>query len=125
MIFTEKDNALIVCAANETLRIEPWGKNALRVRATVLPEFSANDKALTEPVKSTKSKIKIGKQISSITNGHIRAEVNESGMIAFFKDNERVLYEYNRCYGTPLTKESRCLKYVAREFVGLASTAIS
>ncbi|MBR6256486.1 MAG: glycoside hydrolase family 31 protein [Lachnospiraceae bacterium] len=121
MIFTEKDNALIVCAANETLRIEPWGKNALRVRATVLPEFSANDKALTEPVKSTKSKIKIGKKISSITNGHIRAEVNESGMIAFFKDNERVLYEYNRCYGTPLTKESRCLKYVAREFVGLAS----
>ena len=121
MIFTQKSNALIVTAANETLRIEPWGKNALRVRATVLPEFSGNDKALTEPVKSTKSKIKIGKKLSSITNGHIRAEVNESGMIAFFKDNERVLYEYNRCYGTPLTKESRCLKYVAREFVGLAS----
>lgn len=121
MRFFEKNNALIGRNANETLRIEPWGKNALRVRATVLPDFSGNDKALTEPVKSTKSKIKIGKKISSITNGRIRAEVNESGMIAFFKDNERVLYEYNRNYGTPLTKESRCLKYAAREFVGLAS----
>lgn len=47
--------------------------------------------------------------------------MNESGIIAFFKDDERVLYEYNRFYGTPLTKESRCLKVEAREFSGLAS----
>ena len=121
MRFFEKDNALIGRNANETLRIEPWGKNALRVRSTVLPEFSGSDKALTESVDKGTAQIKTDAVLSSITNGRIRAEVNESGIIAFFKDDERVLYEYNRFYGTPLTKESRCLKVEAREFSGLAS----
>lgn len=121
MKFFENDNALIVRKGNETLRIEPWGKNALRVRATVLPAFSGNDKALTEKVEKGTAQIKIDAKLSGITNGRIRAEVNDSGIIAFFKDDERVLYEYNRFYGTPLTKESRCLKVEAREFSGLAS----
>ena len=121
MRFFEKDNALIGRNANETLRIEPWGKNALRVRSTVLPEFSGSDKALTESVDKGTAQIKTDAVLSSITNGRIRAEVNESAIIAFFKDDERVLYEYNRFYGTPLTKESRCLKVEAREFSGLAS----
>ncbi len=121
MRFFEKNNALIGRNANETLCIEPWGKNALRVRSTVLPAFSGNDKALTERVDKGTARISTGEKLSSITNGRIRAEVNESGIIAFFKDDERVLYEYNRFYGTPLTKESRCLKVEAREFSGLAS----
>ncbi len=128
MRFTQEQNSLIGRSGNETLRIEPWGKNALRVRATMLPVFSDNDRALTETVEKGSSSIKIttvpedGKTIfASITNGLIRAEINSSGIIAFFKGDERVLYEYNRFYGEPLSKESRCLKVAGREFTGLAS----
>ncbi|MCR5249612.1 MAG: family 31 glucosidase [Lachnospiraceae bacterium] len=117
----ENGQALICQEGNETLRIEPWGKNALRVRSTMLPDFSGLKRGLTEDVVQKDARIEIDEKLASITNGRIRAEVNESGIIAFFKDDTRVLYEYNRCYGTPLTKESRCLKTIGREFTGLSS----
>ena len=40
MIFREENGALIVRQQNETLRIEAWGKDSLRVRATQYPEFT-------------------------------------------------------------------------------------
>ena len=36
MFFNKEDNALICKLHRETLRIEGWGKNALRVRSTIL-----------------------------------------------------------------------------------------
>ncbi|MBR3306878.1 MAG: glycoside hydrolase family 31 protein [Lachnospiraceae bacterium] len=126
MVFEKKGNALIGREKNETLCIEPWGKDSLRVRSTVLPEFSGLDRALTEDIDKGSADIKLAEKegglwSGSITNGRIRAEVNPSGIVAFFKDDERVLYEYNRNYGVPLTKETRCLKAEAREFTGSAS----
>ena len=47
MRFQTKNGVLIAQANGETLRIEPWGKDSLRVRATMLPEFSGKDWALT------------------------------------------------------------------------------
>ena len=47
------DGQLIAQANGETLRIEPWGKDSLRVRATMLPEFSGKDWALTEVPEKT------------------------------------------------------------------------
>ncbi|MBR3525631.1 MAG: family 31 glucosidase [Lachnospiraceae bacterium] len=121
MVFSQDGNALIGREGNETLRIEAWGKNALRVRSTMLPAFSGKDRGLTEKAENAPVQIVTDPKLSSITNGRIRAEVNESGIIAFFKDDVRVLYEYMRCYGTPLTKESRCLKTIGREFTALSS----
>ncbi len=48
MRFQTKNGVLIAQANGETLRIEPWGKDSLRVRATMLPGFSGKDWALTE-----------------------------------------------------------------------------
>ena len=48
MRFQTKNGVLIAQVNGETLRIEPWGKDSLRVRATMLPEFSGKDWALTE-----------------------------------------------------------------------------
>ena len=39
MRFQTKNGVLIAQVNGETLRIEPWGKDSLRVRATMLPEF--------------------------------------------------------------------------------------
>ena len=48
MQFIQENGALICKRQGETLRIEPWGRDALRVRATMFPDFSGQDWALTE-----------------------------------------------------------------------------
>ena len=50
MVFENDNNVLVAKRGGETLRIEAWGKNSLRVRATMLPEFTGLDWALSEPV---------------------------------------------------------------------------
>ena len=45
MILT-RDNLLIYRYRNETVHVEPWGANAVRVRATKNPAFPENDWAL-------------------------------------------------------------------------------
>ena len=98
MRFQTKNGVLIAQANGETLRIEPWGKDSLRVRATMLPEFSGKDWALTEVPEKTEAKAEqfevdhleidgsMGKRTSaSITNGKIRAVVNFAGVILLTK----------------------------------------
>ena len=50
MRFEEKDGALLAYHQGEMLRIESWGEESLRVRATKLGGFTNEDWALTEPV---------------------------------------------------------------------------
>ena len=98
MRFQTENGVLIAQANGETLRIEPWGKDSLRVRATMLAEFSGKDWALTEVPEKTEAKAEqfavdhleidgsMGKRTSaSITNGKIRAVVNFAGVILLTK----------------------------------------
>ena len=132
MRFQTENGVLIAQANGETLRIEPWGKDSLRVRATMLPEFSGKDWALTEVPEKTEAKAEqfevdhleidgsMGKRTSaSITNGKIRAVVNFAGVITFYKEDQEILREYHRCYDGTISKESRCLKTVNREWKGV------
>lgn len=132
MRFQTENGVLIAQANGETLRIEPWGKDSLRVRATMLPEFSGKDWALTEEPEKTEAKAEqfevdhleidgsMGKRTSaSITNGKIRAVVNFAGVITFYKEDQEILREYHRCYDGTISKESRCLKTVNREWKGV------
>ena len=48
MEFRNDNGALVFKRAGETVRIEAWGENSLRVRATMLPEFTGHDWALSE-----------------------------------------------------------------------------
>ena len=62
----------------------------------------------------------MGKRTSaSITNGKIRAVVNFAGVITFYKEEQEILREYHRCYDGTISKESRCLKTVNREWKGV------
>ncbi|MEE0696321.1 MAG: glycoside hydrolase family 31 protein [Fusicatenibacter saccharivorans] len=132
MRFQTENGVLIAQANGETLRIEPWGKDSLRVRATMLPGFSGKDWALTEVPEKTEAKAEqfavdhleidgsMGKRTSaSITNGKIRAVVNFAGVITFYKEEQEILREYHRCYDGTISKESRCLKTVNREWKGV------
>ncbi len=129
----ENDNGALVCRhLGETVRIESWGKDALRVRASLSPAFTENHWALTEPTAKCSATVAIKeedhwvgdgtvdkKQIASITNGRIKAVVNFAGIISFYRDHELILREYFRNYDGTLSRESRCLKLVNREWKGV------
>ena len=130
MIFECKDNALEFRRQGETVLIETWGKDSLRVRATMNRSFTGRNWALTEKPASCKAEVKTYKvsektgdgtfenEWASITNGRIRAEVNYAGVISFYRDDNLFLREYYRSYGGTISKESRCLKVVNREWKG-------
>ena len=132
MRFEEKDGALLAYHQGEMLRIESWGEDSLRVRATKLGGFTNEDWALTEPVPAGNAVVKIGEmdhRLSSgvvekrpmavITNGRIQAKVNFAGVITFYRDGTVFLQEYFRNYDGTISRESRCLKVINREWKGI------
>lgn len=132
MAFTAEGNALILHRNGETLRIEPWGKDSLRVRATMLPEIQKENWALTEPVRKTGGNVSIGvEEIPDgdgtvhrepqgiVQNGRIKAVVNFAGVISFYRNDRLILREDYRSYGGTISRESRCLKTVNREWKGI------
>ena len=69
-------NALIWELANEMVRIEPWGRDSLRVRATVGPEIRDDlPSALLEPAP-IEAQIEIDPEHALIRNGAIAAEIH-------------------------------------------------
>ena len=120
--FTEENGALIAHSRNETIRIEGWGNNALRVRTTLLKKLPQDAHALTENVAhSAKVTIAEGGETAEIVNGKIKATVNGVGIICFYKDNELILQEYYSYYYGSIRKEAICYKIRSREYKGLAS----
>ena len=47
-LFRKEENALVRFFNSEIVRIEPWGKNSLRVRATPEGKFSNKNRALLD-----------------------------------------------------------------------------
>ena len=130
MIFQQEQNALIARKGGETLRIEAWGKDSLRVRATMFPQLTGNDWALTEQPEATTAKIETYTQslrsgdgsfwdapMASIENGRIKATVNYSGVLTFYRDGRQILKEHFRFYDGSVTRESHCLKRPARDWL--------
>ena len=63
----EIDNRLVYKSDRETLVIEPWGRDGLRVRVTPLPEIIDRPWALTEPV-DTQATIEISDAEATISS---------------------------------------------------------
>ena len=137
MKFKNDGNRLIMTRGNQTLWIEPWGENSLRVRMTKDAHMDEHDWALTEHVADTVSSIKY-KEVdltepwwqdeeddkhrqsgteAYLTNGKITARINAEGWISFFNEKGDILLEEywrNRDridrYCVPLRIEARELK---------------
>ena len=114
MFFSKKDNSLIAKYGNETVLIEPWGKNALRVRATLYPTFSGEDKALM-PAPKYNTKIEIRENSAEITNGKITAFFHKNGWLEFYRGEKLILKEYYRDFSFA-NEHSPCMRVVAREY---------
>jgi alpha-D-xyloside xylohydrolase len=106
----------------ETLVIETWGENSLRIRATKHRVFSGNDWALlpkNELRSNPEAEIIIDGQCAVVTNGSIQARLNSEGWLSFYNTEGRLLFEEywrNRNiierYAIPLNLSARELKPV-------------
>ena len=117
-MFICEERALFVRHQGETLRIEPWGKDSLRIRATMYPRFSGENWALSEKVTSLPADISVSEDGSTaeIRNGRISIVVNAQSVMKVLKDGRVIFQEYFRNYEGTLVNESRCLKYINREY---------
>ncbi len=131
MQFLQQKNTLIARHSGETLKIEAWGKDSLRVRAWMYENGTDDDWALTEKPEAPEAVVSIGSveepngdgtfhqaPCAEIRNGRIRATVNFAGVISFYRDEKLILREYYRSYGGTIVRTSRCLKIVNREWKG-------
>ncbi|MBQ7921721.1 MAG: family 31 glucosidase [Clostridia bacterium] len=89
-MFRNDENALYWRYGREELRIEPWGKDALRVRATLTAWPKDEDWALLPPA-STDAEIHIAEDLASITNGNITAVCTAAGHLTFKDKSGKVL----------------------------------
>lgn len=132
MEFVNDNGALVFYTQGEMCRIEAWGKDAFRVRSTMLGAFTGKNWALTEEYKKAETEIIFGKERywdgngnpemkdnATIINGRIKAVVNFVGIISFYREDNLILREYFRAYTGTISKESRCLKIVNRDWKGI------
>lgn len=67
----------------EILKIEPWGPDGVRVRATNLPDFPDIPGALDAAPAAAPATVGIGEDRGSLTNGKLRAEIWADGTLHF------------------------------------------
>ncbi len=113
--FERNDNALIFRQEGETVRIEGWQNNSLRVRSCMMGEIREGSAALL-PAPSCSPQIEIGETEASITNGAIKAVLR----VDAWRKSLQITY-YNRKGETLLSEipsgGALCLK--ARQFQSL------
>ena len=114
--FERNGNALCYRYGAERLRIEPWGENALRVRAWKQAEPDPQDWALL-PQDGCDPVIEVREDGGSIINGKIRAELNLIGKLTFYNQRGEVLLEeYLRDRRDMFGSTCSSLNVEAREF---------
>ncbi len=113
MYFTKNESRLTARRQNETIMIEAWGRDALRVRVTRSADFTGNNAALS-PVESS-ALISENERGAVITNGRISCTVSNNGDLEFFKNGASILKEYMRDWGDT-NEHSPSMKFRAREF---------
>ena len=114
--FERNGNALCYRYGAERLRIEPWGENALRVRAWKQAEPDPQDWALL-PQDGCDPVIEVREDGGSIVNGRIRAELNLIGKLTFYNQKGEVLLEeYLRDRRDMFGSTCSSLNVEAREF---------
>src|SRR5207248_9286800 len=92
-MFEITGNAVVWRGNGETLRVEPWGANSLRVRARVMGEILDTDYALLPPAAS-ETQIELDGAVAVVRNGKIQAVLHaisehDAAAVAFDRSEER------------------------------------
>ena len=81
--FRQQQNGLLWERNHETVQIEPWGHDSLRVRSTVSAGIHDDLLSVLLPPAETETQINIGSEGATIRNGAISASVSPEGRIRF------------------------------------------
>ncbi|HZK28186.1 MAG TPA: TIM-barrel domain-containing protein [Thermoclostridium sp.] len=115
-MFWKEKNKLIYHYDAEELWIEPWGKNAFRIRATKDDMMPPEDWALMETIEND-VQIEIREESASIKNGKIKAFISRFGKITIYNQKgDCLLEEYSRNRKDLLEEKCSALEIDAREF---------
>ncbi len=115
-MFTKTKNKLIFHYDAEELWIEPWGQNALRIRASKNDTISDEKWALQE-VAQEEVEIEVTNDSAYIQNGKVKAVVTRFGKIMIYNQKgELLLEEYNRNRRDVLDRNCSAIEVEAREF---------
>lgn len=114
MFFQKQEGLLIVQDNKETVMIEAWGTNALRIRATKSQNFTGKEQALTEMVNHN-AYITLSDDTAFIQNGKISCVITNKGVMTFYKENKMILKEYYRD-DSGANEHTKLLRTPAREY---------
>ena len=96
--FEDMDGKLIFRDNGETVQIEVWGKDSLRVRSRMLGDIKDEYSALTEKIESITPVIRIAEdnKTAELTNGKLRAYLSREGwggalQITFYNEKGQIL----------------------------------
>lgn len=121
-MFFEQDGKLYRRFDQELLCLEPFGKDALRVRATQLRSFQDDDlSALTVPKEAAgqKAVIQIKDKSARIENGKISCEILCTGKLKFYNEKGELLleeYDKNRFRENAPGEKDSALEIIPRTF---------
>ncbi len=89
--FRQQNSKLIWEQNHETLQVEPWGPDSLRVRSTLGPEIRDDlPGALLDPAP-TRAEVEIRAEQATLRNGAIAAEITAEGGLRFLDASGREL----------------------------------
>ena len=110
-------NRLIFQYDAETLWIEPWGRDSLRVRATCMASMPENDWALLPPAEADAAVEITPDGAATVCSGRLTARVTPAGKLSFYNEKGRLLLEeYVRNRRDILSDTCSALEIDAREF---------
>src|SRR6187402_3748179 len=90
----ERDNRLVFRYDAEELWVQPWGDNALRVRATKQRAMPEENWALQDLSNSSSpAQIIITEESGSISNGRIKAVITRLGKLTIYDATGKLLLE--------------------------------
>lgn len=93
MIYQQSKGHLCRRMGRELLQIEPWGQNALRVRATKNADFTGHNWALLEEQTTDGVQIRIDGESATIQNGGLICQINAEGWLRFTNTKGATLLE--------------------------------
>ena len=87
--FRERDGALEWSGRQETVRVEPWGPDAVRVRARLGgPVLEGLPGALLDEAPATEATVKIEDGHGQLTVGALTVEVDAEGLLRFVRTDD-------------------------------------
>ena len=100
--FRQQDKILFWEGKHEIVRIEPWGRDSLRVRSTLNATIHDDLVSALLPPVQTEARITIDEQGATLVNGAIMARVSSTGQLRFVRSTSdaELLAEIERMHST-------------------------